>query len=1240
MTLILTIVSDKDSRLPAGAHRVDRELSQTHVEGRFEHNLHISDGSIEFLNESGEAAAAGYTATSWSSSSKSSSQNNWQTETPESESASSSSSSTPTPPQLDSMDDFLQDVHRRSRAIQHQQYHAFQAESPEVLTADEMLSASLLARTASGLHRSDTMSTGHSYESLSSPPETEQLESPLTRCSNSTLMSPLSSSHGKDSGYMSFSYSKHGLPLESFATGVSQRLSERQQYTHAEDASNKTVQAAVAVVNPHATIEATNEPPVPPPIPPRYPEIDLRVFDHSQEESFETIVYAPPLEVSKRVSLSGTLELRPIVAATIVKLIEKLTHQYGMDSGFMSDFFLTYRLFMSPVQLCKYLIQRYLWALEEDTEFRCVVRVRTFVVFRFWINNHFADDFLTSKSLRFQMASFLNEMRFNTRVQASPRDSRIIRNLMDFFKYQRRYYKSLAQCNASVEKERCHRQEHKYSNRKDSGLVSDSGEVKKFSTDEMADPATATEVVDRLHVSTVHRQVDPVTGKVTTSDVTETANAPNPAKGRHRAYTLGGMIIKSTSSDAPAKHANTKPPLSKEQPRTAQQMSRQSSEGSGLSMTRERRLSSSSIKSNKSTSTWSTKFVNKIRQKSEDFYQQIVHPSGTTHKSDSKQCVCWTLAYIGISEQHHHAPSSTRSFPNLRPSVISTHYQQQQQQDTTGSGVASNTSSSIRSLPSNKSIKRLKSSLSLGLHSSTSSSIPSPIPSPTKNQFSSISSRHSRSNSNSSVGYHPNPECPYHIPCVEAIQTETINAPPPSEPSESGASSATFTTLKEALQEQYIGTGSESGSSSQPQSGGIVPPSPVWNYGPWHSSTHQLFPTMAPSPPYKPFILFYRSQLIAQQLCLLEQHFLENVKWDELLEVELCRAGRKSRSKVQSSISGYLLRAEGEPNGMDASNERSNMLCMWVASEVVSTRILDDRVRVIEKFIRIAQKCYQYRNFNSLMQLVMGLGASPLCGLRRTWARVSSYEMRVLQDLQDFISPFGNWSDLRKAMNQVAYQETLAANASASGASESNGHQRLSVQGSDGSSSSIHAAGQDANGTSSNIHTQTEPGHSKYLQYQAPLDRQGCIPFLGLFVFDLTHIAVSPSWFLPQTSSSSTLSSPMNGSTSEDNNDTFIENGMGSVPPTPMKADYMATAARLEAPEPKDLQSLLPSGTLLVHFYRYQLIAKTIKWFMAFQQRSPKYTFSVDSTLYSKCFLLRVLTKERVRELAIKCESE
>ncbi|KAG0265346.1 hypothetical protein BGZ95_003348 [Linnemannia exigua] len=1228
------------------------ELSQGRIEGRFEHNPQSSNGSIEFLAESNDGNGAYAVASSWTYSSKSSG-NSWQTETPESERSAcpsespSSLSSAPTPPQLHSVDDFLQQV--RSRVLQPCQV----VSSPEV-TIDNNHHHSLLLTTSPlpprttgrSLQRSDTMSTRHSSESLFSPRDSE-LESPYTQCSNSTLMSPLSCSHGKDAGYMPFSYNRHGQPMESFTTCVTQSLNNlsSQLYDHSEDApADKTaIDNSCKGCATNAPEGDTEESLSPPPIPPRYPEIDLRVFDHPEVESTETIVYAPPLEGSKRESLSGTLELRPVVAATIVKLIEKLTHQYGMDSGFMADFFLTYRLFMSPVQLCKYLIQRYLWALEEDTEFRCVVRVRTFVVFRFWINNHFADDFLTSKSLRFQMASFLNEMRFNARVQTSPRDSRIIRNLMDFFKYQRRYYKGLAQQSATAELERYQRQcKYDSQNNKSknaSGQDSESGLQTKASTEGMMDSAatatmSAEAVVDRLRVSIVHRQVDPVTGKVTTSDVTDATHAPHPTKGRHRAYTLGGMITsKSTNSDVSGKHSNAKPPLSKEPPRTAQQMGRQASEGSGLFTPRERRLSSSSVKSNRSTSTWSTKFVNKIRQKSEDFYQHIVHSSsgsgsggvsGSQHRTDGKhQCVCWTLAYIGISE--HHALNTARSFPNLRPSVISNQYQpHQQQQDTVGSGVGSNTSSSIPGLPSNKSIKRLKSSLSLGLHSTSSNSstaIPSPASSPTRNQFSGISSRHSRTNSNSSVGYHPNPECPYHVPCVEAIQITTDAIKPVSSVStlcESGSSSATFTTLKEALSESHGGYNSESGSSSQPHSGGIVPPSPSWNYGPWHSSAHQLFPTMVPPPPYKPFILFYRSQLIAQQLCLLEQHFLENVKWDELLEVELCRAGRKSRSKVQSSISGYMFRAEGEPNGMDASNERSNMLCMWVASEVVSTRVLDDRVRVIEKFIRIAQKCYQYRNFNSLIQLVMGLGSSPLCGLRRTWARVNSYEMRILHDLQGFISPFGNWSHLRKAMNQVGYQETAAA---------AEKGQRLSIQSSDTFASSISSI---------------EPGHSKYLQYQAPLDKQGCIPFLGLFVFDLTHIAVSPSWFLPQV----VAPTSENCSDSEENNSSSVDgaapfqSGLGSVPPTPMKANHMATAARLEAPEPKDLQDLMPSGTLLVHFYRYQLIAKTIKWFMAFQQRSPKYTFPVDSTLYSKCFLLRVLTKERVKELAIKCESE
>ncbi|RUP20115.1 hypothetical protein BC936DRAFT_139269 [Jimgerdemannia flammicorona] len=41
----------------------------------------------------------------------------------------------------------------------------------------------------------------------------------------------------------------------------------------------------------------------------------------------------------------------------------------------MTDFFLTYRTFISPVQLCKLLTLRFRWALENDDEDRRVVRI-------------------------------------------------------------------------------------------------------------------------------------------------------------------------------------------------------------------------------------------------------------------------------------------------------------------------------------------------------------------------------------------------------------------------------------------------------------------------------------------------------------------------------------------------------------------------------------------------------------------------------------------------------------------------------------------------------------------------------------------------------------------------------------------------------------------------------------------------------------------------------------------------
>ena len=128
-----------------------------------------------------------------------------------------------------------------------------------------------------------------------------------------------------------------------------------------------------------------------------------------------------------------------------------------------------------------------------------------------------------------------------------------------------------------------------------------------------------------------------------------------------------------------------------------------------------------------------------------------------------------------------------------------------------------------------------------------------------------------------------------------------------------------------------------------------------------------------------------------------------------------------------------------------------NKACDWVATEIVLTRSLDDRVQVIEKFIRIAQviniscclviiniifrinytnlnsfqKCLQFSNFATLTQILLGLQSPPVERLRRTWTRVRNEDLRVFKELSEYISAFGNWKVIREAMRKSIEDSTI-----------------------------------------------------------------------------------------------------------------------------------------------------------------------------------------------------------------------
>ncbi|CAG8552004.1 7824_t:CDS:10 [Rhizophagus irregularis] len=231
-----------------------------------------------------------------------------------------------------------------------------------------------------------------------------------------------------------------------------------------------------------------------------------------------------------------------------------------------------------------------------------------------------------------------------------------------------------------------------------------------------------------------------------------------------------------------------------------------------------------------------------------------------------------------------------------------------------------------------------------------------------------------------------------------------------------------------------------------------LPPIPIQDNQPKRPPS--ISTTVNSQSQYRSFILNYRSEDIAKQFCLIERDFLLKVNWEDLVQV------------------GYTTNEENA--------------CDWVATEIVLTRSLDDRVQVIEKFIRIAQKCLQFSNFATLTQILLGLQSPPVERLRRTWTRVRNEDLRAFKELSEYISAFGNWKVIREAMRKSIEDSTIL--------------KELMKQ------------------RKSRI---------------SDVRNTGCIPFLGLYLSDLVFNAAVPSFIDPTSSQPSTPSSPLPSSSAD-----------------------------------------------------------------------------------------------------------
>lgn len=99
---------------------------------------------------------------------------------------------------------------------------------------------------------------------------------------------------------------------------------------------------------------------------------------------------------------------KDISAATPSRIVAQISSESFMDYELVSDFFLTFRSYLSPSHLLALLLARLRWAINRLQEDGRIIRIRTFAALRHWVLNYFVDDFVEDFDLRAHFCETIN----------------------------------------------------------------------------------------------------------------------------------------------------------------------------------------------------------------------------------------------------------------------------------------------------------------------------------------------------------------------------------------------------------------------------------------------------------------------------------------------------------------------------------------------------------------------------------------------------------------------------------------------------------------------------------------------------------------------------------------------------------------------------------------------------------------------------------------------------------------
>jgi len=152
-----------------------------------------------------------------------------------------------------------------------------------------------------------------------------------------------------------------------------------------------------------------------------------------------------------------------------------------------------------------------------------------------------------------------------------------------------------------------------------------------------------------------------------------------------------------------------------------------------------------------------------------------------------------------------------------------------------------------------------------------------------------------------------------------------------------------------------------------------------------------------------------------QETKLMEWNVTSVAEQFTLIEVGLFKAIQL----VELSNSAWKV-ANARKNSINVINilNRFDLVCQWASTEVVMAQSPKQRAAIIEKLILVAQKCYELRNYNALMEILAGLNRGSVQRLKQSWDGISSSSLATFKSLQEVVAVWNNYKTYRDTLRK------------------------------------------------------------------------------------------------------------------------------------------------------------------------------------------------------------------------------